>query len=93
MVLGLFKRLRETNTKFIVVDLIGAESDLSKIKTPGAISDTNVMNVIKVEPYITIPPGFSKKYPNPTDDFHFNEEGQRVVAEMLLPTIKTLLEI
>ena len=93
MVLGAINQLRESNTKFIVVDLIGRTDDMSRIKSPKTLADTNVMNVISVDPYVTIPPGFRQQYPNPTDDFHFNQEGNVAVAKLLMPKVKELLGV
>lgn len=94
MVLGVISQLKETNTKFILADLLGStKGDASTMMNPRSLSDINVMNVINVEPCIRVPLGFSQKYPNPTDDFHFSEEGQREVAKLLLPKVKELLGV
>jgi lysophospholipase L1-like esterase len=90
MILGAINLLRKHNIKFIVVDLIETEKQ-PDLSNPVALADTNVLNGLKVEPLVKIPAGFREKYPNPTDDFHFNEEGQREVAKLLTPLVKELL--
>lgn len=90
MILGAINQLRKHNIKFIVADLIEKEKQVD-LNNPMALSDTNVLNGLEIEPLITIPTGFRQKYSNPTDDFHFNEKGQHEVAKLLIPVIKDLL--
>jgi lysophospholipase L1-like esterase len=93
MILGAIEQLRESNTKFIIVDLIGKVTDMDRIKNPRTLADTNVMNIIDVDPYISIPLDFRQHYANPSDDFHFNQEGNIAIAKLFIPKIKEILDI
>lgn len=91
MILGTLGLLRRNNIKFIIADLIGGDEKLPNLANPTKLSDSNIVGLLNVEPVVTIPSGFREMYPNPTDDFHFNEEGQREVAKLLIPLVKHLL--
>lgn len=93
MILGAIQQLQQSKTKFIIVDLIGRTDNMERLGNPRTLADTNVMNVVTVDPYITIPPSFRQEYANPTDDFHFNQDGNKAVAQLLIPKVKELLEI
>lgn len=91
MILGAIEQLHMSNTKFLIVDLISRTDNMDRIKDPKTLADTNVMNIVDVDPYISLPLDFRKQYPNPTDDFHFNQEGNIAAAKLFIPKIKELL--
>lgn len=93
MILGALSLLRENNVKYIVVDLIDPNQDSPNLAAPTSLSDFNILNFMKIDSYFQLPYGFRDKYPNPTDNFHFNEEGHKEVAKMLLPMVKNLLSL
>lgn len=91
MILGLMQELASSGIKYVVTDFIGLSSDLNNTANPKELSDINILNYMKVEPLVGFPSSFVKEYPNPTDNFHFNQEGNHVVAERLLPIIEKLI--
>ena len=93
MILGTIEQLRMSNTKFLIVDLIGRTDHMERLADPRTLADTNVMNIVEVDPYISLPLNFRQQYSNPSDDFHFNQEGNIAVAKLFIPKIKELLNI
>ena len=91
MILGVLSLLKENNIKYIVVDLIEPGKDLPNVTNPSSLADFNILNFMKIDSYFQLPEGFRDRYPNPTDNFHFNEEGHRELAKLLLPMIKESL--
>jgi lysophospholipase L1-like esterase len=91
MVLGLLSQLKESGIKFIVVDFLGLSDQLEKTGEIKSLADINLLNYIQVEPFLSFSKEFIKQYPNPNDDFHFNQEGNHMVAERLLPIINRLM--
>jgi hypothetical protein len=92
MILGLMKQLELAGIKYIILDFLGFTDDLSTISQPKKLGDINVLNYIQVENLVKFPPDLGKSYPNPNDDFHFNQEANNMIAETILPLVKRLLE-
>lgn len=92
MVLGLLSQLKESGIKFLVVDFLGLSDQLEKTGEIKNLADINLLNYIKVEPFLSFPEEFIKQYPNPNDDFHFNQEGNYIVAEKIIPIIEDILK-
>jgi len=93
MILGTIEQLHMSNTKFLIVDLIGRTDHMERLGSPRTLADTNVMNIVEVDPYISLPLDFRQHYSNPSDDFHFNQEGNIAVAKLFIPKIKEILNI
>jgi hypothetical protein len=91
MVLGLMSQLEKSGIKYIVVDFLGLSDQLEKTGEMKSLADINLLNYIQVEPFFSFPIEFIKQYPNPNDDFHFNQEGNYVVADTLLPLVNEII--
>jgi hypothetical protein len=91
MVMGLMSQLEKSGIKFIVVDFLGLSDQLEKTGEIKSLADINLLNYMKVEPFLSFPEEFINQYPNPNDSFHFNQEGNYVVADKLIPLVTALL--
>jgi hypothetical protein len=92
MILGVMSQLEKSGIKYIVTDFWGISFDLSTIASPKNLADLNILNYVTVDPLVSFPTDFSKTYPNEVDKFHFNQEGNQVAAERILPIARKLLE-
>lgn len=92
MILGVLSQLEKSGLKYIVTDFWGISFDLSTIASPKNLADLNLLNYVTVNPLVSFPPDLSKIYPNDFDKFHFNQEGNQVAAERILPIARELIK-
>ena len=92
MILGVMSQLEKSKIKYIVTDFWGTSVEPSLITSPKNLADLNLLNYIKIEPLISFSVDLCKQYPNEVDKFHFNQEGNQVVADRIIPLAKQLAE-
>lgn len=91
MILGLMEELKKSNNKYIISDFIGLAKEKTNSSDTNSLADINVLNHLNLEPLVCFSSNFISQYPNENDSFHFNQEGHRVAAEMILPIAKSLI--